>query len=115
MICYSSDHVGNLLHSHSDKKMMVNSKVSHSSLFNRLRRGQLGSSRTKISTDEAPDHRLSLVVDDQADTRPDTCLPRDESSARVQQQGSQSCPSSPSSRRRRSKKWKNVFKSKPGR
>ena len=110
---------GRLRHSQSDKKL---SKSSHSSLFTRLRRGQLGSSRTKMAGDSLfssnVGHRLSLGLSEHHShvTSIPAHVPHvsstDPVTSNVSKQGSQSCPSSPSiNRRRRSKKWKNVFKS----
>ena len=98
---FSSDQVAGLRHSQSDKKLI---KSSHSSLFTRLRKGQIGASRTKVGP--PGDHRLSLGIGDHVVSvpgQPDT--PGDMSTsgnntANVSQQGSQSCPSSPSIGRR---------------
>ena len=106
----------------SSSSDQVERKVK-SSILTRLRRAQLGQSRTKVSQEmtEECEHRLSLGPAEGPST--------------VKQSGSQSCPSSPGITRRwpdhrctgctvstdclycrrRDKKWKNVFKSKTSR
>lgn len=93
----SSDQVSQLRH-HNHNNRCQKSKSSQSSLFTRLRRGHLGVSRSRVSSD----NRHSLGPgnsepphEDDVRVRVDGQLDED-----IQAHGSQSCPSSPTINRR---------------
>ena len=91
----SSDQVSHIRHHNTRGEK---SKSSQSSLFTRLRRGQLGASRSKVSGDMR--HTLGPSDPPQHEDYPSSAGGEAQLDEDIQTHGSQSCPSSPTVNRR---------------